>query len=201
MLAPLFFALGLANNVFLILVFVLRRTRLDLIQRFGWLYLALAAPTMFLLVLARQESGPVEYTIFLAIFLAFLAVEGLYDWVLQFPFRESMDWRLLAPYVALYVSSSYGFVVMVWKFYSVPAGIAMLVLTIAQVLANVLTHPGVRAGDGAGLLGRFGRSRKPGTPEGPGKPANPLRSGNPSRSGRAGNAARPGRSGRPGPGR
>ena len=49
--------------------------------------------------------------------LAFLAVEGLYDWVLKFPLRETKDWRLLVPYVALYIASSYGFVVMPWKFY------------------------------------------------------------------------------------
>lgn len=37
MMAPFFFVLGLVNSVCLIIVFVLRRRRLDLVQRFGWL--------------------------------------------------------------------------------------------------------------------------------------------------------------------
>lgn len=44
------------------------------------------------------------------------------------------------PYVAPHISSTYGFVVMVWK-ESVPGGLLMLALSVAQVLANALTHP------------------------------------------------------------
>lgn len=140
MMAPFFFGLGVANNVCLILVFAARSRRLDLLQRYGWLYLLLAVPTAYGLVLAGLEDAPVQYPIFLAIFLGFLVVEALYDWVLRLPFRESMDWRLLVPYVALYVSSSYGFVVMAWRYQSVAAGLLLLALTIAQVVANALTH-------------------------------------------------------------
>ena len=76
---------------------------------------------------------------FLAIYLAFLALEAVYDWVLRVPFRDSMDWRLLVPYVALYVSSSYGFIVMTWR-ESALRGLLVLVLTLAQLVANGLTH-------------------------------------------------------------
>lgn len=140
MLEPLFFALGVVNNVALIVVFILRGRHLDLVQRFGWLYLLLAIPATYASVLVQQEGKSAQYTIFLAIFLAFLAIEALYDWVLKIPFREQPDWRLLVPYVALYISSTYGFVVMVWKA-SVPGGLLMLALAVAQVLANALTHP------------------------------------------------------------
>lgn len=140
MVEPLFLALGIANNLALLAVFVVRARRLDLLERFGWLYLLLAVPAVWCLVLAHQEHAPVQYTVFLAIYLAFLAVEGLYDWVLRIPFREHVDWRLLGPYVALYVSSCYGFVVMVWK-ESPAAGAVVLALTVAQLLANALTHP------------------------------------------------------------
>lgn len=140
MLEPLFFALGVVNSVALIVIFVLRGRRLDLIQRFGWLYLLLAIPATYAIVLVQQEHKTAQYTIFLSIFLAFLALEALYDWVLKIPFREHMDWRLLVPYVALYLSSSYGFVVMVWKD-SVPGGLLILALTVVQIFANALTHP------------------------------------------------------------
>lgn len=58
MLEPLFFALGVVNSVLLTLIFIFRGKRLELVQRFGWLY--------FL--------------------LAFLAIEALYDWILRIPF-------------------------------------------------------------------------------------------------------------------
>jgi hypothetical protein len=140
LLLPLYFALAIANNVALFVVFVLRKRRMDLVRRFGWLYLLLAVPAAAGIVVAQREHAPLQYTIFLAIFLAFLAVEALYDWVLRIPFRERPDWRLLVPYVALYVSSCYGFVVMVWR-ESVPGGLLVLTLTLAQLAANAATHP------------------------------------------------------------
>jgi hypothetical protein len=147
-LLPLYFALGVVNNVALLAVFVLRNRRLDLVRRFGWLYLLLAVPAVAGIVVAQREQAPVQYTIFLAIFLAFLAVEGLYDWVLKIPFHQNPDWRLLVPYVALYVSSANGFVVMVWR-ESVPGGLLMLALTLVQFAANAATHPRgpARSGD------------------------------------------------------
>ena len=92
------------------------------------------------LVLVQQEHASVQYSIFLGIFLGFLVIEALYDWILKIPFRETMAWPVLVPYVALYVSSSYGFVVMPWRV-SLPQGIIMAVLFVVQVLANILTHP------------------------------------------------------------
>ena len=139
MLESLFFALGVVNNLALIAIFIVRGRRLELIERYGWLYLLLSVPAAYAIVLAQQQDGKGQYTVFLTIFLAFLAVEALYDWILKIPFRESMNWRVLAPYVALYISSSYGFVVMVWK-ESVEGGLLMLGLTVVQFVANALTH-------------------------------------------------------------
>jgi hypothetical protein len=136
----LFFTLGIVNNLALLLVFVVRARRLDLVSRFGWVYLLLVVPAAWAIVLAVQQGAPVQYPVFLSIYLAFLAVEGLYDWVLRLPFREHSDWRLLGPYVALYVSSCHVFVVMAWR-ESTAAGLVMLALTTARLLANAMTHP------------------------------------------------------------
>src|SRR5574338_481886 len=105
MLEPFFFALGLANNGFLIAIF-----------------------------LVQQEQKTWRYTVFLGIFLAFLAIEALYDWILQISFRETMNWKQLTPYIALYFAMNYGFVVMVWKYYSVVGGIVMLTLFVIQIV-------------------------------------------------------------------
>ena len=140
MLVPVFVGLGVVNAVALLVVFVLRRRRLDLVERYGWLYLLLVVPALWAIVVARTEGEPWQYIVFLGLFVGFLAMEALYDWVLRIPFRERNDWRLLVPYVALYVSSSYGFVVMTWR-ESVPWGVLILVLILAQFVANAATHP------------------------------------------------------------
>jgi len=141
MLEPFYFALGFVNSVFLIFIFLIRKDHLDLVQRIGWTYLLLAIPAIYAIFLVQQEQKTPRYTIFLGIFLAFLAIEALYDWILKIPFRETMDWKLLVPYVALYISSNYGFVLMTWKYYSVPYGIILLVLFVIQIIANIVTHP------------------------------------------------------------
>jgi len=141
MLEPFFFALGLVNNGFLIFIFLIRKNHFALLQRIGWAYFLLAIPAIYAIFLVQQEQKTPRYTIFLVIFLAFLAIEALYDWILKIPFREKMDWIQLAPYVALYISMNYGFVVMTWKYYSLIGGIVLLGLFVVQIIANIATHP------------------------------------------------------------
>jgi hypothetical protein len=151
MLEPFFFALGLLNNIFLIIIFLIRKNKLALLRRIGWVYFLLAIPAVYAIFLVAQEGKSVRYTIFLVIFLAFLAIEALYDWILKIPFREDMDWKQLVPYVFLYISMNYGFVVMTWKYYSVPGGIILMVLFIIQIIINILTHPPSRRGEKASV--------------------------------------------------
>jgi len=141
MLEPFFFALGLVNSGVLIFIFLIRKNHLALLQRIGWVYFLLAIPAIYAIFLVQQEQKTPRYTIFLVIFLAFLAIEALYDWILKIPFREKMDWKQLVPYVALYISMNYGFVVMTWKYYSLIGGIILLGLFIVQIVANIVTHP------------------------------------------------------------
>ena len=139
MLEPFFFVLGLVNNICLIFIFLIRKNHFALLQRIGWVYLLLAIPAVYAIFLVQQEHKAPQYTVFLGIFLAFLAIEALYDWILKIPFREKMDWRQLVPYVALYISMNYGFVVMIWKYYSFIGGIILLGLFVIQIIANMAT--------------------------------------------------------------
>jgi hypothetical protein len=151
MLEPVFFALGLANNLLLIFIFLLRKNHLAILYKIAWVYFLLAIPAAYAIFLVGQEGKSVRYTIFLGIFLAFLAIEALYDWILKLPFRENMDWKLLVPYVFLYISMNYGFVVMVWKYHSVTGGILLLVLFVIQIILNILTHPPAASRKKAGV--------------------------------------------------
>jgi hypothetical protein len=140
MLESLFFILGIINSVFLIAIFVIRKIKLEILVRFGWIYLLLAAPAVAGIVFAILEQKTVQYTIFLGIFLLFLLVEGLYDFVFKIAFREKMDWRFLVPYLALYYAMNYGFVIMPWKD-SLVQGLIMIFLFIIQLIANLVSHP------------------------------------------------------------
>ena len=137
MLEELFFILGLVNNLFLIFIFLIRKDKMVLLKRIGWVYLLLAIPAVYGIFLVSQEQKAVQYSIFLGIFLAFLALEGLYDYILKIPFRN--NWKLLTPYLVLYYAMNYGFVVMVWKT-SLPRGLIMLGLFIIQIIVNICTH-------------------------------------------------------------
>lgn len=137
MLEELFFILGFVNNLFLIFIFLIRKDKMVLLKRFGWVYLLLAIPAVYGILLVIEENKTAQYTIFLGIFLAFLALEGLYDHILKIPFRN--NWKLLTPYLVLYYAMNYGFVVMVWK-NSLPRGLIMLSLFIIQIIVNTCTH-------------------------------------------------------------
>ena len=142
MLELFFFILGLVNSVFLIFIFMIRKNRLALVQRTGWLYFLLAIPAVYGIILAVQEQKTVRYSIFLGIFLAFLLVEWLFDYVLKINFRENWkkNWKWLVPYLGLYYAMNYGFVVMPWKT-SLVWGIIMLGLFIVQIITNLKSHP------------------------------------------------------------
>jgi hypothetical protein len=137
-----FFVLGLVNSILLIFIFIIRKNRLVLLERFGWLYLLLAIPAGYGIFLVSHEQKPIQYSIFLGIFLAFLLLECLYDFVLKINFRENWrkNWKYVVPYLVLYYAMNYGFVMMPWKT-SLTWGIIMLGLFIIQIILNLRTHP------------------------------------------------------------
>jgi len=141
MLEKLFFSLGIVNNLFLIYIFWIRE-KMTLLQRVGKFYFLLAIPAVYGIFLVQQEHKSVRYSIFLGIFLIFLAFEFLYDYILKIPFRENLKkyWKQAIPYLSLYYMMNYGFVVMVWKNYSQIGGVIMLGLLIIQIIVNIRTH-------------------------------------------------------------
>jgi hypothetical protein len=142
MLEVFYFILGLVNSVFLIVIFLIRKHRLNLVRRIGWIYLLLAVPAIYGIILVAQEQKTVRYSIFLGIFLTFLLLEWLFDFVFKINFRENwkQNWKWLVPYLGLYYAMNYGFVVMPWKT-SLAWGITMLGLFIIQIIVNLKSHP------------------------------------------------------------
>ena len=141
MLELYFFVLGLVNSVFLIFIFLIRKNRSVILQRIGWVYLLLAIPAAYGIILVAQEQKTVRYSIFLGIFLAYLALEWLFDYVLKINFRENWrkNWKWVVPYLILYYAMNYGFLVMPWKT-SLVWGLVMLGLFIVQIITNLRSH-------------------------------------------------------------
>ena len=138
MLAELFFVLGLLNNLLLILLFLARKAgSRTAMRRVGTMYLLLAVPAIVALGLVAHEQAAWQYALFLGVFLAFLALAWLLDFVLKIPFRK--DRRLATPYLILYYAMNYGFVVMVWKQW-LAGGILMLALFVVQIAVNLTSH-------------------------------------------------------------
>jgi hypothetical protein len=142
MLEPFFFILGLVNSILLILIFLIRKNRLVILQKIGWVYLLLAIPAAYGIFLVQQEQKAEQYAIFLGIFLGFLVLEGVYDFILKINFRENWrrNWKWLVPYLGFYYAMNYGFVVMPWKT-SLAWGLIMLGLFIIQIIVNLRSHP------------------------------------------------------------
>jgi len=130
------------NSALLIFIFLIRKNRLALVQRIGWVYLLLAIPAVYGMFLVVQEHKTVRYSIFLGIFLAYLALEWLLDYVLKINFRENwkQNWKWVVPYLSLYYAMNYGFVVMPWKT-SLLWGLVMLGLLVVQIITNLRSHP------------------------------------------------------------
>jgi hypothetical protein len=143
MTEKLYFILGILNNLSLIFIFLVRGKHLDLLKKYGWLYMFLAVPAIYGIASTGPGREGMRYGIFLGIFLAYLFLECLYDFILKIDFRR--DWKLLVPYLFLYYSMNYGFIVMPWKV-SPKNGMVMLVLFIFQLAANIGTHEKKSAG-------------------------------------------------------
>ena len=132
-----FFFLGLTNSILLILIFIIRGEHLSFIESYGWIYLLLAIPAIYVFFIVQSDPKVTQYRIFLGLFLVFLLVEGLLDFAFKTDFRS--NWSVLGPYIALYNAMNYGFIVLPWKD-SRKQGILMLALFIVQLLANYSTH-------------------------------------------------------------
>ena len=61
MLEVFFFILGLVNSVFLIFIFLIRKNRLALLRRIGWIYLLLAIPATYGIFLVVHEQKTVRH--------------------------------------------------------------------------------------------------------------------------------------------
>ena len=142
MAETLFFIIGILNNLSLIAIFLVRKDRMNCLEKYGKFYILLGFPAAANIFLIFSEDADIRYFEFLVIYLVFLLVEWLYDYVIKTDFRENWlkNWKWTIPYLGLYWATNYGFVVMPWKIH-LSWGILMLVLFIVQLYANIRSHP------------------------------------------------------------
>ncbi|MCF7930731.1 MAG: hypothetical protein K9L02_04435 [Acholeplasmataceae bacterium] len=133
-----FFTLGIINNLLLISVFLsVKMFKESFVKKIGVVYLLLIIPSIYGIIMAIQQNKQYQYSVFLGIFIAFLILEGTYDFILKVPFRK--NWKLLVPFLVLYWSMNYGFIVMAWQ-NSLAQGAIVFGLFLIQLSANLLSH-------------------------------------------------------------
>lgn len=133
-----FFVLGIINNIFLISIFLLVKfSDMSKLRWLGFSYILLALPAAYGVVAAIVQGKPYQYIVFLVIYIAFLILEGVYEYILKLQFRK--NWKLLVPYLILYWSMNYGFIVMAWKNSLIQGGV-ILGLFALQLTANIISH-------------------------------------------------------------
>ncbi|QEE14808.1 hypothetical protein DSAG12_00625 [Promethearchaeum syntrophicum] len=141
MLKILLIIWGLLHNLLLILIFFLRfkgfEKNKDIIQKIGYFYLGLTPFAIIVWILSVLNERPSSNGIFCAIFLLYIGLEAIFDFILKIEFRNI--WYLLVPYLILYYAVNYGIVMMIWA-ESQPWGIVLLVLWIIQLIANTISH-------------------------------------------------------------
>ncbi len=109
----------------------------EFIRKIGYIYLGLAPFAIIVWILSVINQRPSSNGIFCAIFLIYLAIEALFDFILKINFRSI--WYLLIPYLILYYIVNYGIVVMTWA-ESQPWGIVVLILWVIQLIVNTISH-------------------------------------------------------------
>jgi len=141
MLKTLLIVWGLLHNLFLILIFYLRFKGFEkneiLIKKIGYFYIGLAPFAIIVWVLSVTNQRPSSNVIFCALFLIYLGLEVLLDFILKIDFRTI--WYLLIPYLILYYIINYGITMMVWA-EDLTWGIVLLVLWIIQLIINAISH-------------------------------------------------------------
>ena len=137
----LFFGIGLVINLFLIVVFYLSITKnQSVLEKIGPYFFLLIIPALYCIFLVIKDGTSTRHLIFLIIFLVFMFIEWLFDYVLKIDFRSFNDWRTFVPYIVLYYAMNYGFVVMTWKYLDVRLGIGLMVLWVIQLGMNIFSH-------------------------------------------------------------
>ncbi|MHA1617862.1 MAG: hypothetical protein ACTSVZ_01175, partial [Promethearchaeota archaeon] len=129
--------LGISCNITYILIFLIRKKRLDLIEKYGKYSFFLILPAVVTLIGGIIENVPISNYIFLGLFFSFMGIEFIYDFWLKIDFRK--NWKLATPYIILYYTMNYGLVMMPWA-YSTVMGRIILGMMIIQYIVNIWSH-------------------------------------------------------------
>lgn len=87
----LFFFIGVTNNILLMFVFMFRKAGNEkAMKNTGYVYFFLAIPAILAIIIAAIQGKAANYIIFLVIFLAYLTLEYLFDFLLKIPFRKNL---------------------------------------------------------------------------------------------------------------
>jgi hypothetical protein len=139
MAEQVFIAFGLGTQALLLCYFAARRWSPSLATRFGWVVYALSALGLPLGVWLLADGQSWRLFVGPLLVAAWAAYGAYVDLLRPRTWRVPIDWSILAPYVALYLS---GQMFMWWPLWTIErsAWLAYLALFIPSTILNIAGH-------------------------------------------------------------
>lgn len=101
----LFVIWGFVFQICLIFLFTIRRTNLDLILQYGWVFYLLSIPAVLVSVVLQQGGKEWSYWIGSIIFLIWAIFGFIVEYQLGIKWRNPIVWYIFVPYVVLYLGT------------------------------------------------------------------------------------------------
>ncbi len=142
----LILVVAITSNVLTILVFASRPRHPARAKAFGLGFIALAVPAAVIIVTFVEEGRPWGYFIPPALFITFVILVLLLDYILRIEFRSPPRYNIMGPFLLLYYIAQMGMWGLTWDL-----GLAIWGFTGATYFAQVAV--GVRAERGRSRTG------------------------------------------------
>lgn len=111
----LFVTWAFVLQVCLIVLFAIRKTNLDLILKYGWVFYLLCIPALIVSFIMIRGGKPFSFWLAGFIFLIWAILGLTVEYVFKIQWRDPIYWPIFIPYVLLYLSTI--------MFYWFPVGI------------------------------------------------------------------------------
>lgn len=146
-LDALFVVTAFLFQIVLIILFAVRRRRLDLVLRYGWLVYALSIPAVGVSILLLR--GGKSWSLWLGGFLYLIwAIFGFsVEYVKGIQWRSPARWSIFAPYVLLYLAT----IMFYWwplALVNKPLWYVYALLFVLSTILNVTSHNQAAGQDG-----------------------------------------------------
>jgi hypothetical protein len=92
-------------QICLVLLFLIRKTNLELILRHGWVFYLLCIPAVIVSFLMIHGGKPLTFSVAGFIFVGWAVLGITIEYIFKIPWRNPIVWPVFVPYVLLYLGT------------------------------------------------------------------------------------------------